>query len=124
MAITIAVELCLDIVRLGIAAVRWVMRGRRTASAGRGGIESVGDGGGGGIDPRILFEPGGTLAAMFLRSNLSPATTGRLLRVAARFHFASGGDINGFLPIIAAAYTGVDGRARDDYMRGLGSYGG
>ena len=120
MEITIAVILSLDmVVRVGIAGVRWAMGGRRTASAGGSTLKTASNGGGGVVDPRILLDPGETLEDMFLRGNLSPATTGRLLRTAARFHFASGGDIKGFLPTIAAAHTGVDGRARDDYIRAL-----
>ena len=120
MDITIAVVLSLDIVvRVGVAGVRWVMRDKRTASARGGAFQAVGDGGGDVVDPRILLEPGNTLEAMFLRSNLSPATTGRLLRTVARFHSASGGDINGLLPIIAAAHTGVRGQARADYVQAL-----
>lgn len=112
---SIILELCLAVVQLGTAVVRWATRGKGRAFGRGRGSESVGDCGRGDVDPRVLLEPGDSLKAMLMRGNLPPAVAGALLRTRVRFSLASEpeADIDEILTLAAATHIGVRNRARD-----------
>ena len=113
MAIAI-VQLGLDILRGVVSVVRWVMRGKRTASGRGGSSESVGGGGRGDGDPRVVLEPGDSLKAMLRGGGLPPSRAGALLRTKVRFLLAAEPepDIDEILTLATAAQMGVRRRAR------------